>query len=226
VTAVRFVGFSIFMDDIARPACAYCGSSESLNKKPSAIKRFESKAGFRPRIPICSKCFCRMKNSTEDFDRPSCYYQTHAAIKETDSALQSFKHGSSLESFLDFIERMEVLEKGVKGAEMDFQSAADKAAMYAKKLSELSTAFSSCKELLAKRIDRTYESLRKLANRVIRNQPIRRAVFERDGYKCKHCGTSEFLSVDHITPVRRNGNNSLDNFQTLCIRCNATKRDN
>jgi hypothetical protein len=58
---------------------------------------------------------------------------------------------------------------------------------------------------------------------------LRRAVFERDGYTCQHCGlrssAGSKLRVDHIIPVVRGGSSELDNLQTLCASCNSRKGD-
>lgn len=52
---------------------------------------------------------------------------------------------------------------------------------------------------------------------------VRLKVFERDDYKCRHCGTSKELRVDHVHPERLGGTLALDNLQTLCARCNSKK---
>lgn len=55
------------------------------------------------------------------------------------------------------------------------------------------------------------------------SQKVRRAVYERDGHVCLHCGSTEKLTVDHIFPVSRGGADDLSNLQTLCHSCNAKK---
>jgi hypothetical protein len=41
--------------------------------------------------------------------------------------------------------------------------------------------------------------------------------------KCKHCGTSDDLAVDHIKPRSEGGADELDNLQFLCRPCNSKK---
>lgn len=70
---------------------------------------------------------------------------------------------------------------------------------------------------------RQYEARRKVAAYVISQEPLRIAIFSRDGWACKKCFTTENLSIDHIVPVRRGGGNEHDNLQTLCVSCNSSK---
>lgn len=62
---------------------------------------------------------------------------------------------------------------------------------------------------------------------VSRRKPIdpdlRWAVFRRDGYACLYCGSESNLSIDHVFPVSRGGDNHPDNLQTLCRDCNSRK---
>ncbi len=51
----------------------------------------------------------------------------------------------------------------------------------------------------------------------------RRAVYERDGYRCRKCASDRRLSLDHIIPVTSGGDNSIENLQTLCLPCNIKK---
>ena len=53
---------------------------------------------------------------------------------------------------------------------------------------------------------------------------VRRAVFERDGYRCVLCGRAGRLECDHVTPLDRGGDPwDPDNLQTLCRSCYIAK---
>lgn len=52
---------------------------------------------------------------------------------------------------------------------------------------------------------------------------LRAAVYERDGHRCLHCGSTENLTLDHIHPFSLGGREVLDNLQTLCRSCNSRK---
>lgn len=52
---------------------------------------------------------------------------------------------------------------------------------------------------------------------------IRTTVWLRDGGKCKNCGSQEELEFDHIIPVSKGGNNTENNIEILCKKCNRSK---
>lgn len=52
---------------------------------------------------------------------------------------------------------------------------------------------------------------------------IRWAVWERDNFTCKHCGSRKNLTVDHIVPESKGGKMTMENAQTLCKSCNSRK---
>lgn len=54
---------------------------------------------------------------------------------------------------------------------------------------------------------------------------IRTSVFERDEYRCRHCGDHRDLTIDHVVPVVRGGSDDVENLQTPCKPCNSSKRD-
>jgi hypothetical protein len=53
----------------------------------------------------------------------------------------------------------------------------------------------------------------------------RRRVMKRDGYKCGYCGSKKNLTIDHIIPKCKGGDNSWKNLVTCCSNCNNSKGD-
>lgn len=53
----------------------------------------------------------------------------------------------------------------------------------------------------------------------------RKRLFKRDDYSCLYCGSKRKLTVDHILPKSRGGDNSWTNLATCCIKCNSIKND-
>ena len=55
---------------------------------------------------------------------------------------------------------------------------------------------------------------------------MRFAIYQRDGYRCRRCGSKKNLEIDHIVPIAKGGKSTMDNLQTLCHRCNVKKGTN
>ena len=69
----------------------------------------------------------------------------------------------------------------------------------------------------------TYKTRRSKASNFTNNLLLRLFIFNRDGNRCRQCGSTEHLTIDHIISVYRGGSNAYENLQTLCNRCNAGK---
>jgi 5-methylcytosine-specific restriction endonuclease McrA len=55
---------------------------------------------------------------------------------------------------------------------------------------------------------------------------VKAAVFHRDKGTCRQCGyTGEYIEYDHIIPRSKGGQNTVDNIQLLCRKCNLRKGD-
>ncbi|MFN6571162.1 HNH endonuclease [Dendronalium sp. ChiSLP03b] len=57
---------------------------------------------------------------------------------------------------------------------------------------------------------------------------VRKYVFQRDRYQCQSCGKTTLvtnLTIDHIIPLARGGQNDISNLYTLCFSCNQQKTD-
>lgn len=56
------------------------------------------------------------------------------------------------------------------------------------------------------------------------SKKLREIVFEKDNYRCVECGDYRNLNVDHIVPWSWGGYTEENNLQTLCFKCNMSKR--
>jgi ATP adenylyltransferase len=57
---------------------------------------------------------------------------------------------------------------------------------------------------------------------------LRYEVLKNAKFRCELCGVpadERALEVDHIMPRNKGGRDEMSNFQALCYRCNAMKRD-
>ncbi len=55
---------------------------------------------------------------------------------------------------------------------------------------------------------------------------VRRAVFDRDGWRCLMCGRPGRLECDHVTPLQREPGQDpwdMNGLQTLCKTCHLEK---
>lgn len=54
----------------------------------------------------------------------------------------------------------------------------------------------------------------------------RKNILRRDGYKCAYCGRSDLpLTIDHVRPKSRGGEDDWTNLITACLPCNNKKGD-
>jgi 5-methylcytosine-specific restriction endonuclease McrA len=54
----------------------------------------------------------------------------------------------------------------------------------------------------------------------------RKNILRRDSYKCGYCGRSDLpLTIDHILPKAKGGNDSWENLIAACTLCNNRKGD-
>ncbi len=76
--------------------------------------------------------------------------------------------------------------------------------------------------------DFSVPSVIRLASQIKRPRPQRKLtrveVFRRDGYTCQYCGKqSHQLTLDHVIPRYRGGQNTWHNVVSACVPCNLKK---
>lgn len=54
----------------------------------------------------------------------------------------------------------------------------------------------------------------------------RKNILRRDSFKCAYCGRGDLpLTLDHVIPKARGGDDSWENLVSACIKCNNKKGD-
>lgn len=53
----------------------------------------------------------------------------------------------------------------------------------------------------------------------------RQRIYKRDGNECVYCGSKRNLTIDHIIPKSKGGQNTWINLITCCSSCNRLKGD-
>jgi len=52
----------------------------------------------------------------------------------------------------------------------------------------------------------------------------RKNILKRDGHKCAYCGRGDLpLTIDHVIPRSKNGEDSWENLVAACLPCNSKK---
>ena len=81
------------------------------------------------------------------------------------------------------------------------------------------------------------EKAQALSNRVIRlvnyiripfvkissQAPSRALIYKRDNNKCQYCGATRSLTIDHVIPRCRGGQDTWENLVVACSSCNVKK---
>lgn len=55
--------------------------------------------------------------------------------------------------------------------------------------------------------------------------PLRKAVYNRDEWKCRHCGNRQMLDPHHVQHRSAGGEHAMNNLLTLCRKCHDDEHD-
>lgn len=61
--------------------------------------------------------------------------------------------------------------------------------------------------------------------KMTRLRPTRSMIYKRDQHKCQYCSSTKNLTLDHIVPKSRGGDDSWENLVVACSTCNTKKGD-
>jgi 5-methylcytosine-specific restriction endonuclease McrA len=77
--------------------------------------------------------------------------------------------------------------------------------------------------MITEKVIRLLDYIRLPYKKLMENRPTRNLIMKRDDYKCLYCGATENLTLDHILPSSRGGDDSWENLCSCCGSCNVKK---
>ena len=80
-------------------------------------------------------------------------------------------------------------------------------------------------QALGKRVIRLVNYIKIPYKKIMQNKPSRAMIYKRDGHKCQYCGSTRNLTIDHIFPTSKGGDNTWENLVVACMPCNTRKGD-
>ena len=78
---------------------------------------------------------------------------------------------------------------------------------------------------LGKRVIRLVNYIKLPYEKLMTKNPSRSLIYKRDGHKCQYCGATKGLTIDHIIPRCRGGEDTWENLVVACSTCNTKKGD-
>jgi len=78
---------------------------------------------------------------------------------------------------------------------------------------------------LSARVIRLVNYIKLPIQKIMANKPSRHMIYSRDNHQCQYCGSIKNLTIDHVIPRSRGGDNSWNNLVTACMPCNTHKGD-
>jgi 5-methylcytosine-specific restriction endonuclease McrA len=80
-------------------------------------------------------------------------------------------------------------------------------------------------QALGKRVIRLVNYIKLPYEKLMQNKPSRSMIYKRDGHKCQYCGSTKNLTIDHVIPRSRGGEDTWENLVVACNSCNTRKSD-
>lgn len=193
---------------------------------------------FRLKMPICSTCFNKAISGISPDSQENLAFMV---MQETESLIQGLKRrigGRNLEAARVELTRLNVLCEQFDAVWLSIQQRMDFIAQApgstkrharavisteVRRMNAARHGLCAARRILSKVIETDYDEARRAAKAFISKEWVRQTIFHRHGWKCATCPEVNGITIDHIVPVIRGGQNTLENLQPLCRSCNARK---
>lgn len=76
---------------------------------------------------------------------------------------------------------------------------------------------------ISKRVIRLVNYVRIPFNYGRDSYPTRALIYKRDDHECQYCGSKKDLTIDHVIPRSKGGQDTWENLVACCTKCNLKK---
>ena len=80
-------------------------------------------------------------------------------------------------------------------------------------------------QVLSGRVVRLLNYIRIPVRNIMNNRPTRSQIYKRDKNSCQYCGATTKLTIDHVIPRSKGGQDTWENLVVACSSCNVKKSD-
>lgn len=80
-------------------------------------------------------------------------------------------------------------------------------------------------QILSERVIRLFNYVKIPLAKIMQHRPSRAMIYKRDDNKCQYCGSTRSLTIDHIVPKSKGGQDTWENLVVACHSCNTKKGD-
>ena len=80
-------------------------------------------------------------------------------------------------------------------------------------------------QVLSSRVIRLLTYIKVPVNYIARSRPSRSMIYKRDRNCCQYCGATSRLTIDHVMPKSKGGDDTWENLVVACSKCNTLKGD-
>ena len=78
-------------------------------------------------------------------------------------------------------------------------------------------------QVLSNRVIRLLNYVKVSLSKIVSYKPSRAMIYKRDDNTCQYCGAKTRLTIDHIIPRCRGGEDTWENLVVACSSCNTKK---
>ena len=78
-------------------------------------------------------------------------------------------------------------------------------------------------QVLSSRVIRLIDYVKIPLHKIVFHKPTRALIYQRDDHTCQYCGSQKRLTIDHVVPKSRGGQDTWENMVVACSSCNTKK---